>query len=114
MDELERIQVIQASSKDIIEAANLQKHNKKLSFYDILNYILAKKHNGLLATGDRCLVSFAERNSVEVIRTLKIIELMYINKLVDKDKLPTACSNLLKNEKTIIPKDLIENLKNKI
>lgn len=39
---------------------------------------------------------------------------MYINKLVDKDKLPTACSNLLKNEKTIIPKDLIENLKNKI
>lgn len=32
LDELERIQVIQASSKDIIEAANLQKHNKKLSF----------------------------------------------------------------------------------
>ena len=71
-DIIQKFKVMKARDQ-IIFAFDLMKKYKSLSFYDIINYCLAKDNNGFLATGDKKLKMFAEENNVEVLRTLKII-----------------------------------------
>ena len=76
-------------------------------------YILAKKYNGILATGDNKLKKFAEENGVEVIRTLKIMVLMKESNIVTISEFIDACDKLLNDSKTRIPRQEILSLKSK-
>lgn len=100
---INKMKTIECNSNDIKEVLELKKINRKLSTYDLLNYLIAKKYNGLLATGDNKLKKFAEVNNVEVIRTLKIIEMLYLKKIVSKDDLIESCNLLINNINTRIP-----------
>ena len=73
---IKNFKVINSTSEELLEMNNLSRQEKKLSAYDLINYVIAKNHNYILATGDNRLKNFSERNNVEVIRTLKIISLM--------------------------------------
>ena len=83
-----------------------------LSQYDIINYIIARDNDAILATGDKKLKDFSESNGVEVIRTLKIIRLMYNNKLISKPDVITACTLLKENKSTRIPPEKIDDMIN--
>lgn len=76
MELINKIKVIHATSNQILEMQKLAKENKKLSLQDLINYVVAKDNNYILATGDNRLKTFSEKNGVEVLRTLKIIKLM--------------------------------------
>ena len=83
-----------------------------LSQYDIINYIISRDNDAILATGDKKLKDFSESNGVEVIRTLKIIRLMYNNKLISKPDVITACTLLKENKSTRIPPEKIDDMIN--
>ena len=72
--------------EQIIEVRRLAETEKKLSIYDLLNYVIAKDNNCILATGDNRLKNYSEENGVEVIRTLKIIRLMKEQNIISSDK----------------------------
>ena len=80
-----------------------------ISPYDIINYIIARDNNYILATGDRKLKIFSERNGIEVIRTLKIIKLMVENGIISISEGINACNLLKDNNCTRIPLIDIDN-----
>ena len=54
-----------------MEVQDLLLVTKGLSLYDLVNFILTRDHDCILATGDNLLRNFALDHGVEVIRTLK-------------------------------------------
>lgn len=58
---IKQIKVIETSGEQFLEMMELKKENKKLSTYDLINYILARDNNFILATGDSRLKDFAEK-----------------------------------------------------
>ena len=73
---INQLKVISATSTQLMEISNLSITEKKLSIYDLLNFIIARDNDFILATGDNRLKIYSENNGVEVIRTLKIIKLI--------------------------------------
>ena len=106
---INKIKVIHATSNPILEMQKLAKENKKLSPQDLINYVVAKDNNYILATGDNRLKIFSEKNGVEVLRTLKIIKLMNSNNIINKEKAIEACLLLRNNPYTRIPLIEIDN-----
>ena len=102
---INNFKTIKASTEQITELVQIAKNTKGLSQFDIINYIIARDNDAILATGDQKLKNYAESNNVEVIRTLKIIELMEKNKIISKEETINACNSLLNNENTRIPKE---------
>lgn len=109
---ISKIKCLELSENDLEEVMKLRINNQKLSSYDLVNYVIAKKHGDLLATGDNKLRQFSIENGLEVIRTLKIIELLYLKNVISKEKLLEALDLLINNDKTRIPKNEILKLKN--
>ena len=113
---IEYMKVIEATPKQIAEIVQISQKINGLSPYDIVNYIIARDNNAILATGDRKLKNFAESNGIEVIRTLKIIRLLHLNKIISNEEAINACKLLRDNSCTRIPKEeidkLMENFKN--
>ena len=68
---INKFKVISATSNQLIEVNNLSYKEKKLSTYDLLNFVIAKDNNCVLATGDNRLKNYSENNGIEVLRTLK-------------------------------------------
>ena len=114
IDTIKKMQVIEFNNEQITEMFKISTIEKGLSPYDIINYIIARDNNAILATGDKKLVSFSKNNEVEVIRTLKIIELMQSKKILSKDEAIKACILLKENNFTRIPSDSIDELIEKI
>lgn len=110
---INKFKVISSTSQELIEIFDIQNTNKKLSDKDILNYIIARDNKGILATGDERLKKYAETNGVEVIRTLKIIELLYVNSIISYKDFVNGCVFLKNDPKTRIPIDKIDILLNK-
>lgn len=109
---ISNFKVITSTAEQLLEISSLSKVAKKLSIYDILNFIIARDNNCILATGDNRLKNFSEKNNVEVIRTLKIISLMKDKDIISTEEAITACELLRKNQKTRIPEDdLIDKIK---
>lgn len=109
---ISNFKVITSTAEQLLEISSLSKVAKKLSIYDILNFIIARDNDCILATGDNRLKNFSERNNVEVIRTLKIISLMKEKDIISTEEAITACELLRKNQKTRIPEDdLIDKIK---
>lgn len=110
---INKFKVVESSPEQLIEMIKLSQKERKLSQYDLLNFIIARDKNYIIATGDKSLKEYSEKQNIEVIRTLKIIELMKEKKVITKEKAIKAC-NLLKNDMTTrIPKENIDFLLNR-
>lgn len=107
IDIINKFKTIKSSEEQIIEMLDISKKTNGLSNYDIINYIISRDNNAFLATGDQKLKNYSESNGVKVIRTLKIIELMKINNIINKKQAIEACKLLINNNKTRIPSEFI-------
>lgn len=107
---INKFKVISATSNQLIEVNNLSYKEKKLSTYDLLNFVIARDNNCVLATGDNRLKNYSENNGVEVLRTLKIIKLMKDNNIISCRKAIDACNLLKQCPTTRIPEIHINNL----
>lgn len=105
---IKKIKTISVTSNDILETNKLSQTVGKLSTYDLINFVIAKNNNYILATGDDALKKFAERNGVEVLRTLKLIKLMIDNEVISCEKALEACISLKSAVNTRIQKELID------
>lgn len=83
---MKKIKTISVTSNDILETNKLSQTVGKLSTYDLINFVIAKNNDYILATGDDALKKFAERNGVIVFRTLKLIKLMIDNDVISCKK----------------------------
>lgn len=112
---IKKMKVIKSSAEQLVEMQKLLMDTKKLSPYDLINYILAHDNDSILATGDNLLRSYAIENGVTVIRTLKIIQLMVEYDVICCEEAINACNLLLNSNKTRIPEqsimDVIQELK---
>lgn len=68
---INKFKTIEASQEQISEIFQISQKEKGLSPYDIINYIIARDNNAILATGDQKLKNFSENNGIKVIRILK-------------------------------------------
>lgn len=109
---INKFKTISATSEQINEIFKISQMTSGLSQYDIINYIIARDNNAILATGDRKLKDFSESNGVEVIKTLKIIRLMYENKIISNQDVVNACIRLKTNKSTRIPINNIDDMIN--
>ena len=57
---------------------------------------------------------YSENHGVEVIRTLKIIELMFQNQIISRNTAIKACKLLKASPTTRIPKDAIDDFIDKL
>lgn len=111
---INKFKVLSATATQLIEVNNLSNTEKKLSTYDLLNFVIARDNNCILATGDNRLKNYSENNGVEVFRTLKIIKLMKDNNIISCRKAIDACDLLKKCSTTRIPEENINNLINEL
>lgn len=107
---INRFKIISATATQLLEVNNLSYIEKKLSTYDLLNFVIARDNNCILATGDNRLKKYSENNGIEVFRTLKIIKLMKDNNIISYKKALVACNLLKQCATTRIPKTDINNL----
>lgn len=107
---IKKFKILSATATQLIEVNNLSNTEKKLSTYDLLNFVIARDNNCILATGDNRLKNYSENNGVEVFRTLKIIKLMKDNNIISCRKAIDACNLLKKCPTTRIPEIDINNL----
>ncbi len=106
---IKKFKTINATSEEIDEIFKISQKIRGLSPYDIINFIIARNNNAILATGDKKLKDYSEANGVEVIRTLKIIKLMKEKNVITTKEAINACSKLKENNNTRIPSANIDN-----
>lgn len=111
---INKIKTISCTPEQLIKVNILSQKEKKLSTYDLLNYVIAKDNDFILSTGDNRLKIYAENNGVKVIRTLKIIKLMNENNIINNKKAIKACELLKECQTTRIQKKDIEDLINEL
>ncbi len=107
---IKKFKTINATSKEIDELFKISKETHGLSPYDIINFIIARNNNAILATGDRRLKNYSEANGIEVIRTLKIIKLMKNKDIITNKEAINGCKALKENPNTRIPMSDIDNI----
>jgi len=106
---IKKFKTINATSEEIEEIFKISQEIRGLSPYDIINFIIARNNNAILATGDKKLKDYSESNGVEVIRTLKIIKLMKEKNIITTKEAINACTKLKENNNTRIPSANIDN-----
>lgn len=111
---INKFKVISATANQLIEVNKLSYTEKKLSTYDLLNFVIARDNNCILATGDNRLKNYSENNGIEVLRTLKIIKLMKDYNIISCRKAINACNLLKQCPSTRIPEIYINNLINEL
>lgn len=111
---INNFKVIKATSEELSEISSIRLEKPQLSTYDALNYILARDNNGILATGDNELKKYSEKKGIKVIRTLKIIELMYENHIISYTQTIDAFKLLKDCPTTRIPVESIDDIINEL
>ena len=111
---INKFKTISATAMQLNEVNNLSYIEKKLSTYDLLNFVIARDNDFILATGDNRLKKYSEKNGVKVLRTLKIIRLMKDNNIISCKKAIHACNLLKECSRTRIPQMDIDNLINEL
>lgn len=111
---IDKFKIIEATAEQLAEISTIRLDRPKLSTYDALNYIIARDNKCILATGDKELKNYSERNGVEVIRTLRIIELMLENNIISRKEAIKACKFLIDTSTTRIPEESINKLIEKL
>lgn len=107
---IKKFKTINASSEEIDEIFKISKKIHGLSPYDIINFIIARNNNAILATGDKKLKDYSETNGIEIIRTLKIIKLMKEKNIITTKEAINSCKDLKENNNTRIPSTDINNI----
>lgn len=107
---IKKFKTIEVNIEQLEEIFVIDKIVNGLTSHDIINFIIARDNNAMLATGDRKLRNFSISNNVEVIRTLKIIELMKINNIINFKEVIQALELLKNNNYTRIPYEEIDKL----
>ncbi len=107
---IKKFKTINATSEEIDEIFKISKGTHGLSPYDIINFIIARNNNAILATGDKKLKDYSEANGIQVIRTLKIIELMKNKAIITNKDAINACKSLKEHPNTRIPISDIDNI----
>ena len=111
---LNRMKKIGFTAEQMLELEKLQRKTNKLSQYDLINYITARDCDGILATGDKRLKDFSEKNGVLVIRTLKIIEMLVEDEVITYKDAIDACGLLKICKYTRILVESIDDFINEI
>ena len=115
---INKFKILEMTEEQLIEVSALASKENKLSIYDLINYILARDNDGILATGDDRLRKYSLENGVKVIRTLKIIRLLKEKNIISCREAIKACILLKECKKTRIPEgdinDLIEEFKTEL
>ena len=102
------LNLINESFDELVSANNYHENNKHISFYDALNFTIAKQRKWTLVTGDQNLVKFANKNDVNCIGTLKLIEILVDRKLVGIEESINALTKLKQDVTRRIPHHLID------
>ena len=111
---IKKIAIVPSTSEQLIEVVNLMNRETPISTQDLLNYVLARDNDYILATGDNKLKNFSEENGVKVIRTLYIIKSMKEHNILSCKEAIDACMSLKENPLTRIPSNDIINLINEL
>lgn len=102
------INIFKEGVNEIIMAQQYSLQNKSISFYDALNFTIAKNNDMTLVTGDQRLRMFANENGVKCIGTLTLLEIMLENHLINVEETIEALRKLKEDSSRRIPKNLID------
>ena len=83
--------------------------NKRISFYDALNLVLAQERKMILVTGDQELIKFAHQKNVECIGTIKLIELLAQGHILEVDECIKSLKKLKNHPKRRLPHKLLDS-----
>lgn len=115
---IKEIKTIKSTNIQIYKMSQLTTIETKLTENDIMNYILAKDNNYILATGDKRLRNYAEENNVKVIGIIGIIDFLYKEDKINTREVMKAYEKLQNSSKTRLPKEeltkRIEKLENEL
>lgn len=106
---IKKFKTINATSEEIDEIFKISQETHGLSPYDIINFIIARNNNAILATGDKKLKEYSEAKGIEVIRTLKIIKIMKDKNIITIEEAINSCKALKESNNTRIPPADIDN-----
>ena len=106
--------LINEDYKELIDAKNYSDNNKKISFYDALNLSIAIKRQMTLVTGDQQLIKYALSLGVKCIGTIKLIEILLENQLLNVDESLQSLKKLKQDLTRRIPHHLIDALIEKL
>lgn len=109
IETIKLLKTITASPEQLKEIFEISEKEKSLSAVDIINYILSRDNNAILATGDKKLLEFSKNNGIKVIRTLAIIKNMWGEQIITTKKAIDACNRLKKEKSTRIPEKDIDD-----
>lgn len=107
---IKKFKTINSTAEEIDEIFKISKEVSGLSPYDIINFIIARNNDAILATGDKKLKDYSEANGIKVIRTLKIIKLMKENNIITTKEAINSCLSLKEHNNTRIPSADIDNV----
>ena len=77
------LQMAELTEEEFSLAEELNLKYRKPSTYDCIALAIAKCRGIILLTGDRALREAARQEGVEVMGTIKVLDLLYENKLID-------------------------------
>lgn len=102
------VNLINETSEELLLAKDYHTLNKNISFYDAINLAIAKTRKMILVTGDQQLIKKANKENVECVGVLKLIEVMINNELIDINGSIIALQNLKLDSKRRIPHSLVD------
>lgn len=102
------LETIDPPGEHVAAAGQVMQLNRKLSFEDSLNYVVAREHRlSILLTGDRALRKVAEQNGVEVHGILWVVEKLLEHKNVDRAALVAALEYWHRDPAVFLPDQLL-------
>lgn len=108
------LNLLNESYEELISAQKYADSNKKISFYDALCFVLAKERKMILVTGDQNLINFAKQENIQCIGTLKLIEILVENNLLNVEESVQSLIKLKLDSNRRIPHKLIDQIIQKI
>ena len=104
------LNLLNESYEELISAQKYADSNKKISFYDALCFVLAKERKMILVTGDQNLINFAKQENIQCIGTLKLIEILVENNLLNIEESIQSLIKLKLDSNRRLPHKLIDQI----
>ena len=96
-----------SSLKKVVNSKRFKTANKAANYFNQLFPVTSRRRRVV-----NSILNFSKKNGVDVIRTLKIIKLLKNNEIISNVEAINACTLLIENENTRIPKNDIDDLIN--
>ena len=101
--------IVNETYDEIIEAYNLSKLKKNISYYDALNLVVASTRHMVLVTGDQQLIRCAKELGVTCYGTLKLFNILLSNDVINCRECEMALIKLKEDKTRRIPLELIDS-----